>query len=74
MSWPQERKPCLQLAVKSGAGAVLDSLQCLGTLLFWVIEGQGSALLAAGAEWVGWLYFFSHLSRIFLLSFSGETA
>ena len=35
-----------------GREMVLGSLQCLGVLLFWVIVGQGPAML----------HFFSHLS------------
>lgn len=42
---------------------VLGSLQCLGILLLWVIAGQGSAVLAAGAGWVG-CFLISHLSHL----------
>ena len=60
MSWQQERKSGLQLAV--GLAIMLGSLQCLGVLLFWVIVGQGSAVLAAG---VGGLFLSSILSSFF---------
>ena len=40
---------------------VLGSFQCRGVLLLWHIEGQGPAVLAAGAGPVG--VFLAHLSR-----------
>ena len=36
---------------------VLGSFQCQGVLLLLHIIGQGPAVLAAGAEWVGYLPF-----------------
>ena len=37
---------------------VLGSFQCRGVLLLWHIVGQGHAVLAAGAGWVGCFFFF----------------
>ena len=36
---------------------VLGSFQCRGVLLLLHIVGQGPAVLAAGAEWVGYIFF-----------------
>ena len=36
-----------------GRAMVLGSFQCRGVLLLWHIVGQGPAVLAAGAGWVG---------------------
>ena len=49
-----------------GRAMVLGSLQCLGVLLFWVIVGQGPAVLA----------FFSLIYPVFLclFHFSADTA
>ena len=41
---------------------VLGSFQCRGVLLLLHIVGQGPAVLAAGAGWVGYMFF--HLSSI----------
>ena len=50
---------------------VLGCFQRRGVLLLWYIVGQGLALLAAGAGWVGCFYFFVvvFLSRLSYLSF-----
>ena len=37
---------------------VLGSFQCRGVLLLWHMVGQGPAVLAAGAGWVGCFFFF----------------
>ena len=37
---------------------VLGSFQCRKVLLFWHIVGQGPAVLAAGAGWVGYVLSF----------------
>ena len=42
---------------------VLGSFQCWGVLLLLHIVGQGVAVLATGAGWVGYIFFF-HLSSI----------
>ena len=50
-----------------GGAMVLGSFKCLGVLLHLHIVGQGSAVLAAGARWVGcfsFLIFSSHLSYL----------
>ena len=36
-----------------GRAMVLGSFQCWGLLLLWHMVGQGTAVLAASAEWVG---------------------
>ena len=41
-----------------GRAMVLDSFQCQGILLLWHMVGQGPAVLAAGAGWVGCFFFF----------------
>ena len=43
---------------------VLGSFQCRGVLLLLHIVGQGPAVLAAGEEWVGYIFFMFHLSSI----------
>ena len=53
--------------VRAGA-KVLGSCQYRGVLLLWHIVGQGLAVLAAGAGWVGCFLVFS--SRLSYLSFS----
>ena len=51
-----------------GRAMVLGSFQCRGVLLLWHMVGQGTAVLAAGAGWVGYvLYFFK--SRLLYLPF-----
>ena len=37
---------------------VLGSFQYRGILLLWHMVGQGPAVLAAGAGWVGYVFFF----------------
>ena len=41
-----------------GRVMLLGSFQCLGILLLWHMVGQGPAVLAAGAGWVGYVSFF----------------
>ena len=43
---------------------VLGSFQCRGVLLLLHIVGQGVAVLATGAGWVGYIFFIFHLSSI----------
>ena len=43
---------------------VLGSFQCRGVLLLLQIVGQGPAVLAAGAGWVGYIFFMFHLSSL----------
>ena len=38
--------------------------QCRGVLLLLLIVGQGSAVLAAGAGWVAFIFYISHLSSL----------
>ena len=40
-----------------GRAMVLGSFQCQGVLLLWHTVGQGPAVLAAGAGWVGYVLF-----------------
>ena len=47
-----------------GREMVLGSLQCLGVLLFWVIVGQGPAVLA---------FFVSSILSSFVFSISPQT-
>ena len=47
-----------------GRKVVLGSLQCLGVLLFWVIVGQGPAVLA---------FFLSSILSSFVFSISPQT-
>ena len=42
----------------------LGSFQCRGILLLLHIVGQGSAVLAAGAGWVGYIFYLSSLSNV----------
>ena len=42
-----------------GRAMVLGSFQCRGVLLLWHMVGQGPAVLAAGAGWVGYVLIFS---------------
>ena len=42
---------------------VLGSFQCRGVLLLWHMVGQGPAVLAAGAGWVGYVLSFFSLSK-----------
>ena len=44
-----------------GWAMVLGSFQCRGVLLLWHMVGQGPAVLAAGAGWVGYVLFFLNL-------------
>ena len=48
---------------------VLGSFQCRGVLLLWHMVGQGPAVLAAGAGWVGYVLFFFFKSRVSYLPF-----
>ena len=48
--------------------AVLGSFQCRDVLLLWHMVGQGPAVLAAGAGWVGCFFFF-FLSRLSYLPY-----
>ena len=41
-----------------GRAMVLGSFQCRGVLLLRHMVGQGPAVLAAGAGWVGYVFFF----------------
>ena len=51
-----------------GSGDGLGSFQCRGVLLLWHMVGQGPAVLATGAGWVGCI-FSSRLSFLpFLMS------
>ena len=51
-----------------GQAMVLGSFQCRGILLLWYMVGQGPAVLAAGAGWVGcFLFFSSRLSYLLFL-------
>ena len=43
---------------------VLGSLQCRGVLLLLHIVGQGPAVLAAGAGWVGYIFHLSSISNV----------
>ena len=44
---------------------VLGIFQCRGVLLLLHIRGQGPAVLAAGAGWVGYIFFYIfHLSSL----------
>ena len=43
---------------------VLGSFQCRGVLLFLPIAAQGSAVLAAGAGRVGYIFYIFHLSSL----------
>ena len=40
-----------------GRAMVLGIFQCLGVQLLWHMVGQGPAVLAAGAGWVGYVFF-----------------
>ena len=55
---------------------VLGSFQCRGVLLLLHIVGQGSAVLAAGAGRVGYIFFFLlfFIYLPFLMSCLWETA
>ena len=46
---------------------VLGSFQCRGVLLLWHMVGQGPAVIAAGAGWVGYIFCFK--SRLSYLPF-----
>ena len=48
---------------------VLSNFQDQGFLIIWIIEEQGSTVLAVGVSWVLGT-FFSHLSTFFLLLFT----
>ena len=41
-----------------GQAMVLGSFQCQGVLLLWHVVGQGPAVLAADAGWVGCFFYF----------------
>ena len=47
---------------------VLGSFQCRGVLLLLHIEGQGPAVLAAGAGRVGYIFFIFFIYLPFLMS------
>ena len=48
---------------------VLGSFQCRGILLLWHLVGQGPAVLAAGAGWVGYVLSFVFKSGLSCLPF-----
>ena len=50
----------------------MGMFQCRGVLLPFYIEGQGPAVLAAGAERVGYIFYLLSLSSV--LSFGRRTA
>ena len=52
---------------------VLGSFQCRGALLLWHMVGQGPAVLAAGAGWVGCFIYIFFISSI-LSSFSNASS
>ena len=54
-----------------GQAMVLGSFQCRGVLLLWHMVGQGPAVLAVGAGWVGYVLFnyFLNLVHPFFLFF-----
>ena len=54
---------------KQGRAMVLGSFQCRGVLLLRQMTRQGPAVLAAGAEWVGYVLFFIFKSRLSYLPF-----
>ena len=41
-----------------GLGVLLGSFQCRGVLLLWHMVGQGPAVLASDAGWVGYVLFY----------------
>ena len=47
-----------------GWAMVLGSFQCRGVLLLLHIVGQGPAVFATGAEWVGYIFYIFHLSSL----------
>ena len=47
-----------------GWAMVLGSFQCWGVLLLLHIVGQGPAVFATGAGWVGYLFYIFHLSSL----------
>ena len=51
-----------------GWAMVLGSFQCRGILLHLHIVGQGPAVLAAGAGWVGNIFFIFFIYLPFLMS------
>ena len=57
-----------------GRAMVLGSFQCRGVLLLWHMVGQGPAVLAAGAGWVGFFFFFFFLISSILSSFSNASS
>ena len=57
-----------------GWAMVLGSFQCWVVLLLLHIVGQGPAVLAAGAGWVGYMFYIFHLSFIFNVLSFWETA
>ena len=58
-----------------GWAMVLGSFQCRGVLLLLHIVGQGPAVLAADAGWVGYIFFFNFSSIFhFLCPVFWETA
>ena len=52
-----------------GRAMVLGSFQCRGVLLLWHTVGQGPAVLAAGAGWVGYFFYFFFKSYVSYLPF-----
>ena len=52
-----------------GRAMVLGSFQCRGVLLLWHMVGQGPAVLAAGAGWLGHVFFFFFKYRLSYLPF-----
>ena len=56
-----------------GRAMVLGSFQCWGILLLWYMVGQGPAVLAAGAGWVGYFLFYFFISSV-LSSFSNASS
>ena len=59
-----------------GRVMVLGSFQCRGVLLLLHMVGQESAVLAAGAGWVGYVFFFLFFFLIssILSSFSNASS
>ena len=51
-----------------GWAMVLGSFQCRGVLLLLHIVGQGPAVLAAGAGWMGYIFFLFFIYLPFLMS------
>ena len=59
-----EQQRCRSACGWFGWAMVLGSFQCRGVLLLLHTVGQGSAVLAAGAGRVGYIFYIFHLSSI----------